>query len=61
MTTVQYEQYRESLSTIEMTVVVKTAELDERNKIATQLKKLSVPYAIISASTGLSEQEIDAL
>ena len=48
MTTAQYEQYQESLSTIEMKEVVKTAELDVRNKIASQLKKLGVLYHHLS-------------
>ncbi|MFN8344935.1 MAG: Rpn family recombination-promoting nuclease/putative transposase [Spirosomataceae bacterium] len=62
MTSEQYELYQASLLTyIEVKEVVKTAETDERNKIAAQLKKLGVSLSIISASTGLSEQEVNAL
>ena len=62
MTPLQYEQYQESLLTyIEVKEVVKTAEMDERNKIAAHLKRLGVDYSIIRESTGLTEKEINEL
>ena len=62
MTPLQYEQYQESLLTyIEVKEVIKTAEMDERNKIAAHLKRLGVDYSIIRESTGLTEKEINEL
>ena len=62
MTPLQYEQYQESLMTyIEVREVVKTAELDGVKKVAKELKNLGVDIEIIIKSTGLSQQEIEAL